>query len=158
MPTPNREQSVPSRKRSDEEPKQRPEPLKDDTRHGITVVVLFTVAAILFLSLFGLAGALGNGIDLMLTRLLGSLRYLVPVILVIVGYVYLVPGRITLRTSSYVGLGLFIFSSTALVHLSVSQSEAVAAVVDGRGGGYFGLALSYPLRALAGGLAAGVVL
>lgn len=158
MATPNREQSLPPRKRGDEEPKQRPEPLKDDTRHGITVVVLFTVAALLFLSLFDLAGALGNGIDLVLTRLLGSLRYLVPVILVVVGYVYLVPGRITLRTSSYVGLALFLFSSTALIHLSVAQVDAVAAVSDGRGGGYFGLALSYPLRALAGGLAAGVLL
>lgn len=147
-----------SRKQSDGDSSKRPEPLNPETRHGITVVVLFTVAAIAALSLFNLAGPLGAQINRGLILLLGGFRWLVPVGFIVVGYLLLWPERYPLHASSYVGLGLLVLSGTGLLHLTVAQSEAVAAIAAGNGGGYVGLLLSYPLRAVTGSLAATVVL
>ncbi|MBI4089800.1 MAG: DNA translocase FtsK 4TM domain-containing protein [Candidatus Kerfeldbacteria bacterium] len=147
-----------NRKRADGESSKRPEPLNPETRHGITVVVLFTVAAIAALSLFSLAGPLGAQINYGLTLLLGGFRWLVPVGFVAVGYLLLFPDRYPLRASSYVGLGLLVLSGTGLLHLTIAQVEAVAAIPSGDGGGYLGLLLSYPLRAVVGSLATTVVL
>ncbi|MBI4426226.1 MAG: DNA translocase FtsK 4TM domain-containing protein [Candidatus Kerfeldbacteria bacterium] len=147
-----------SRKRSDGESAKRPEPLNPETRHGITVVVLFTVAAICALSLFNLAGPLGAQINQGLTLLLGGFRFLVPVGFIAVGYLLLFPDRYPLRSSFYVGLSLLVLSGTALLHLTVPLAEAVDAIAAGEGGGYVGLLLSYPLRAVVGSLAATVVL
>ncbi len=147
------------RKRSEDQPsKRKPEALKDETMHGITVVVLFTLAAILLLSLFDLAGPLGNEVDRALRLLFGGLRYVVPLVLIVFGYILLFPQRYWLRGSVYYGLGLFMFSGTALLHLTVPSGESVSAIDDGRGGGYVGLLFSAPLRNLTGGLAATVIL
>lgn len=147
-----------SRRRSEEpEPKRPQELLKPETRHGITVVVLFTISALLFLSLFNLAGSLGAEVNRLLVLLFGGLRFLTPVTLVIIGYLLIVP-RHVLRVPSYVGLALFVVSGSGLLNLTVAQSEAVSAIADGRGGGYAGLLLGYTLRSIAGTLASSVVL
>lgn len=157
MPSQTRE-STGSRKRPEDQSLSKREPLKAETRHGITVVVLFTLAAILFLSLFNLAGPLGTYVDRLLTLLVGKLRFLVPVTLVVIGYAFLVPQKISLKASTYIGLVMFGLSATALFHLGVPQAESFSAVRDGQGGGYLGVGLSYPLRQIMGSLAAGVIL
>ncbi len=158
MATTKREVSATKKQGADAQSARRQEPLKPETRHGITVVVLFTVAAIFLLSLFNLAGPLGVQIDTALMMLVGGLRYLIPVVFIVYGYLLLLPDRYQLRTSSHVGVALLFVSGTALLHLMVSQVDAVTAIVDGMGGGYVGLLLSYPLRALVGSIGTGVIL
>ncbi|MBI4093178.1 MAG: DNA translocase FtsK 4TM domain-containing protein [Candidatus Kerfeldbacteria bacterium] len=153
-----RESSAGRRRGGDQPPKRRPESLKPETRHGITVVVMFTLAVLLFLSLFDLAGILGSQINNLAVLLLGGWRYFVPIIFVVLGITLLVPDRIPLRSSSYIGLVLFLLSGSALLFVPVSQDMMVQAVADGRGGGYLGLALAYPLRSLTGSLASAVIL
>ncbi len=157
MQTQSRGQKTSRRKSEEPEPKHREELLKPETRHGITVVVLFTISALLFLSLFNLAGSLGAEVNRLLVLMFGGLRFLAPVTLVSIGYLLLVP-RHALRAPSYIGLALFVISSSGLLNLTVTQSEAVSAIADGRGGGYAGLLLGYTLRSMAGTLASSVVL
>lgn len=159
MPTTPRESSVPTKRQQEEgRSKKREESLKPETRHGITIVVLFTIATLFILSLFELAGPFGTLINDVLTLLLGSLRYLAPVVFIAFGYLFLFPDRYRVRVSSYVGLTLFLLSGTGLFHTAVPLSDAVPAIADGRGGGYAGLALSYPLRSITGTIAAVVIL
>ncbi len=158
MATKKDELSLSKKQGAEPQSKRRSEPLKPETRHGITVVILFTVAVIFLLSLFKLAGPLGTQIDKALTMLVGGMRYLIPVVFIIYGYLLLLPERYKLRTSSNVGVILLFISGTALLHLTVSQANAVSSIVDGKGGGYVGLLLSYPLRALVGSIATGVIL
>lgn len=154
----NRNENSVSKKRVAEQPLRRSEPLKPETRHGITVVVLFTIAVIFLLSLFNLAGPLGEQIDNALMMLVGGLRYLIPVVFIVYGYLLLLPERYQLRASSHIGVALLFMSGTALLHLTVAQIDAVSAITDGKGGGYVGLLLSYPLRALVGSIGTGVIL
>lgn len=159
MPSTNRESAAPTKRRPDEgRSKRHEESLKPETRHGITIVVLFTIATLFILSLWNLAGPLGTWINDALTRLLGSLRYVAPVIFIVFGYLFLFPERYRVGTASYVGLTLFLLSGTGLFHVAIPLSEAVSAVADGKGGGYVGLILSYPLRSITGGIATVVIL
>ncbi|MFH0828742.1 MAG: DNA translocase FtsK 4TM domain-containing protein [Candidatus Kerfeldbacteria bacterium] len=156
---PNNRESLATKKQGEQvASKRRAESLKPETRHGITVVVLFTIAALCILSLFNLAGPLGTQIDRALTLLTGGLRYVIPIVFIVFGYLFLFPERYRVRTSMYVGLSLFLTSGTALLHLGVSQIEAVSPIADGRGGGYLGLVLSYPLRAVTGSIASFIIL
>ncbi len=159
MPTTPRGSSVQGKRQQDEgRSKKREEALKPETRHGITIVVLFTIATLFILSLFDLAGPFGTLINDALTLLLGSLRYLAPVVFITFGYLFLFPDRYRVRVSSYVGLALFLLSGTGLFHSSIPLADAVSVIADGRGGGYAGLVLSYPLRSVTGTIAAIVIL
>lgn len=158
MATQKGDTSIPKKKVTEQQQTKRSEPLKAETRHGITVVILFTIAAIFLLSLFKLAGPLGEQIDAALTALVGGFRYLIPVAFIVYGYLLLLPERYQLRASAHVGVALLFVSGTALLHLTVSQADAINAIADGKGGGYIGLLLSYPLRALVGSIATGVIL
>jgi len=158
MGTTKREALATKKQGADVQSTRRSEPLKPETRHGITVVVLFTIAVIFLLSLFNLAGPLGEQIDNALMMLVGGLRYLIPVVFIVYGYLLLLPERYQLRASSHIGVVLLFMSGTALLHLTVAQADAVSAITDGKGGGYVGLLLSYPLRALVGSIGTGVIL
>lgn len=159
MVMPRRDVVTPRKQSSDDVPTRRPraESLNPETRHGIVVVVLFTLAAIVLLSLFDLAGPLGQEVDRALRLGFGGLRYLVPIVLIGFGYLLLVPKTMPLSASTYVGLALLTLSGTSLMHFGVEQSAAVSAALDGRGGGVVGLVLSYPLRAVTGGIGAVVI-
>lgn len=79
--------------------------LKSETKHGITIVGIFTVTVLVILSLFGWAGSIGNGIDTALRYGFGWGRFVVPVIGAVIGYFYTRPKRYGMRLMNYVGLG-----------------------------------------------------
>ncbi|MFA5134204.1 MAG: DNA translocase FtsK 4TM domain-containing protein [Patescibacteria group bacterium] len=136
-----------------------PSYLKPETKNGIAVVLVFMLAVLLFLSLFGWAGALGSGLDTAMRHLFGWVRYAVPVVLLVIGYLLARPNRYVLKTSNYIGLGILILSGAGFLHLiAVPFAEAMANLGSGEGGGYAGLVLYYPLYKLMGPWAAGVVL
>ncbi len=142
-----------------ESPDQPEARLKPETKHGIYVVLIFTVAVVFFFSLFGWAGQLGEAIHVALTYLFGWGRFAVPVVLLIIGYLMARPKRYAFRMTNGIGLALLVLSGTGFLHLiAVPLDQAVTEISSGRGGGYFGLLLSYPLESVLGPWATGVIL
>ncbi|MFH0952654.1 MAG: DNA translocase FtsK 4TM domain-containing protein [Patescibacteria group bacterium] len=133
-------------------------PLTIGTRHAIWAVALFTVAVLSILSFFNLAGQLGVWLDQGLTLLFGWGSFTIPLLLIIVGYILLVPEKAKISISTYLGLLLLIIAYSGLLHLFVPIKEAVSTVGEGQGGGYLGVILSYPLQRIMGLWATMVVL
>lgn len=112
--------------------------LNPETKIGIVAIFLFAVSALLLLSYFNLAGGAGNIIDTALATLFGWDRFLVPLLLLIIGANLLYPERVRLSIYNYIGLIFFFISFNGLINLialkeSVATSETLQA-----SGGYVG--------------------
>lgn len=141
------------------QPASPPVPLvKPEARHGIMIVALLTVAAVGLLSVFGLAGTLGQGISDGLGILFGWQRYTLPIILALIGIILLFPERVHLTRGRWLGMIIWFLSTQALLHFFVPNAVAFPRALDGEGGGYLGALISYPLRTGLGAWAAGLVL
>jgi S-DNA-T family DNA segregation ATPase FtsK/SpoIIIE len=133
--------------------------LKSDTKKGILIVLVITLAVISCLSLFGLAGRFGQAIDTGLKYLLGWGKFILPLLLIALAYFISQSKKETFRLSSYTGLGLLVLCYSALISLIASSPERISSdIAGGRGGGYLGLVLSYPLEKIMGPWATGVIL
>ncbi|MFA5070392.1 MAG: DNA translocase FtsK [Patescibacteria group bacterium] len=141
-----------------EKEKEKTPVLKPEARHGIWVVVLFTLAILSFLSLFDLAGSLGRVLADILKNLFGWGKFIFPFLLLIIGYFLLKPEQYRLKSANYLGLIFFILSFSGLLHLFIKLEEAVEKIPEGVGGGYAGLVLSYPLQKIMGFWASLIVL
>ncbi|MBI5037602.1 MAG: DNA translocase FtsK 4TM domain-containing protein [Candidatus Kerfeldbacteria bacterium] len=133
--------------------------LKPETKHGIYVVLLFTLAIVTTFSLFGWAGQFGEAVRTVLLYVFGWGKIAVPLILFIIGYLLVRPQQYSFRLANGIGLGLLFLSGTGFLHLvGLPLAEATSAISSGRGGGYVGLLLSYPLESVMGPWATGVIL
>ncbi|MBU0531537.1 DNA translocase FtsK [Patescibacteria group bacterium] len=109
--------------------------LNPETKIGILAIFLFAVAAILLLSYFNLAGGAGNLIDAALATLFGWDRFLVPLLLLVIGANLLYPERVRLSIYNYLGLIFFFISFNGLINLiAFKESEAVAETLQSSGG------------------------
>jgi len=146
-------------KRKKEEAQKPIEPrLKPETRHGIAVVILFTLALVFILGLFDVAGELGKFFSTILKSLFGWGKFIFPIILIIIGYLLLFPEKFRLKTTNYLGLFLLILCYSGTFHLFVPLEESTSIISQGRGGGYAGLVLSYPFQKIMGFWASLIVL
>ena len=128
-----------------------------ETKQSIAAVLLILLGILGFFSLVDLAGTVGVYLDTTLRFAFGVLRWLMPPILVMLGYWLLRPSRYELRFSNYLGLAIFTLSLTGFIHLASHSQDLLPAARAGLGGGYTGLALSIILiKAL--GFWAGLVL
>ncbi|OGY51024.1 MAG: hypothetical protein A3J59_01585 [Candidatus Buchananbacteria bacterium RIFCSPHIGHO2_02_FULL_56_16] len=128
-----------------------------ETKQSIAAVLLILLGIVGFFSLVDLAGTVGVYLDALLRYTFGVLRWLTPLILVMLGYWLLRPSRYDLRFSNYLGLAIFALSITGFIHLASHSQDLLVAARAGQGGGYAGLALSLILmKAL--GFWAGLVL
>lgn len=132
--------------------------LEDETKKHITVIILFALAGISVLGLFGIAGSAGEFIVKILGMILGWANFIFPIILIILGYALLFPDRYDLRSVNYLGLFLFVLSLTGLIHLTIPIEKAVSIIPSGEGGGYIGLFTSYPLQKIMGQWASLIIL
>ncbi|MFH1173438.1 MAG: DNA translocase FtsK 4TM domain-containing protein [bacterium] len=123
--------------------------LSPETKRGIAIVLLFAVAGISLLSLFGFAGRAGELIATALSLIFGWGQYLFPLVLILLGYFMINPERYEITPLHWVGLFLFELSFHGLLHLFVPLDKAFE-LVGQKGGGYIGLFLSYPLTKVAG--------
>lgn len=119
-----------------------------ETKKWIFIIFLFAVAGISLLGLFNLAGKAGMEIDKILSLFFGWTKYGFPIILVLWGWKLFKKEKV--NAASYIGLLFFVLSLTALFHLAIPLSDAILAVDEGRGGGYFGLFLSFSLQNVMG--------
>ncbi|MBN1779183.1 MAG: DNA translocase FtsK 4TM domain-containing protein [Candidatus Buchananbacteria bacterium] len=116
-----------------------------ETKQSIVAVLLIVLAVISFLSLIDLAGTVGVYFNSFLKSLLGSLRWLAPVLLVLIGYFLSRPKKYELRFANYFGLILIVFSLPALIHVISHNHDLVLAAKSGLGGGWIALVLGYVL-------------
>ncbi|MBU1149164.1 DNA translocase FtsK 4TM domain-containing protein, partial [Patescibacteria group bacterium] len=132
--------------------------LTAETKKGIAVIVLFALAFIFFLSLLDVAGSVGQFLETLLKLLFGWGKVLFPIILLILGYLLLFPEKYKVHIANYVGLSLLVLSYSGLMHLVNKPEQALEAISSGKGGGYFGLILAWPLQQIMGFWATLIVL
>lgn len=131
--------------------------LDDDTRRGISVVVLFVLAIISGLSFLGLAGAAGQGVTTALGTVFGWTRFAIPFALFAWAFLRLQPSRFPLRASNGVGLFLFFLSLAGLAELTITADQMGNELTSGSGGGVLGLGIAFPLVKVMGVWAALIV-
>src|SRR3989344_5142437 len=119
--------------------------LSNETKKGIIIIFLFVLAALSLLGLFDLSGTFGQLIVKLLSWLLGSLKWLFPVIFFLFGYFMLRADSYQIKMVNYLGVFFLVLGLTALWHLQFAAAEAVSVASAGWGGGYIGLILSWPL-------------
>jgi len=115
-----------------------------ETKRGITIVLLFTFAVLSILSLVDLAGTFGVYLDGLLKNLFGITRWLLPLIVLLVGYFLLRPIKHGFKFSNLIGLIIFILGSSAFLHIIFHQEDIIGAAKEGLGGGWAGVILAWP--------------
>jgi len=93
--------------------------LSPETKKGIIVIFLFTIALLSILSFLNLAGTAGVYLDFGFGIIFGWGRFLIPLVLIILGYTLARSSKYEVTWSNYVGLILFILSIHGLFHLKV---------------------------------------
>ncbi|MDD2753759.1 MAG: DNA translocase FtsK [Candidatus Portnoybacteria bacterium] len=127
--------------------------LHDETKKGITAVLLFVGALITALSMFGAAGEAGDALYRGLGLLFGWGYFLVPLSLILAGVAILKSLHEELYGTPFFGITLFLIS-----FLGVLQMFLGGNIENGRGGGYLGLAISYPFLKFLGVYASYIIL
>ncbi len=124
--------------------------LNPEAKRGIYVIVLLAAAALIFLSYFHIAGSVGIWINSGLSSFFGLDRYLVPLILIIVGATLAYPDRGRLSTWNYLGFLFFFLSFNALLNLFLVNRPEPFTTDLTLAGGYLGQFLATVLSAFVG--------
>ncbi len=117
---------------------------------GLIAILLIIAAALSMLSFFGMAGVAGNFIDSLLALIFGQVRYVFPIILFVVGALIIKDISYEYRATHIIGSVLFFLSFNGLVHLQNPVETMMELAKQGYGGGFVGLALSWPLGTYVG--------
>lgn len=86
-----------------------------DTVREVSSVIFFIVGALLTLSIFGAAGKMGIAISKYLDYLFGVLGYLIPFILLLLGYMLWNPKKFDIKATSWVGGVIILIFFPALI-------------------------------------------
>lgn len=127
--------------------------LDSETKKGIFIVFILAIGAVCLLSLFDLAGSLGQHFSLWLEKLFGWGKYLLPVLMLFWGYMLYDEERFEVRAKNYLGALLLILSFHSLLFVFIEHKEWASAVSLGVGGGYAGLLLANTFYQLMGPIA-----
>lgn len=112
---------------------------------GLLAIFLFMLGGIATLSFFSMAGVAGQFIDSLLSIAFGQVRYVFPIILIILAILIIKDFEYDYRSTHMFGAILFFLSFNGLVHLQKPLEQTVNLAMQGHNGGLFGLALSWPL-------------
>ena len=124
---------------------ERAERLNPDINRGLLAILLFIVAGLAILSFFGLAGVAGQFIDSLLALVFGQVRYIFPIIILIVTVLMLKDLEYEYKPTHLLGAVLFLLGFNGLVHIQKPLAEMIDAARLGMGGGFAGVALAWPL-------------
>ncbi|MEX2054665.1 MAG: DNA translocase FtsK 4TM domain-containing protein [Candidatus Andersenbacteria bacterium] len=120
--------------------------LKPETKQAIVGVVLLVTAAIMLLSFFDQAGVVGESLEQGVRRIAGWLAFAIPLLCIKVGIDLLRPHREPANRLRVIGTILAIVGILGVFHLvGVLPENALQVAHEGRGGGYLGFMLSFPL-------------
>lgn len=147
------------RKRDEEEKDERevsPE-LSPESRRGILIVVFGLFAVLTALSFMGFAGDIGEAILGFTTLAFGWWQYALPILFLFLAYAIHNDTQFPWTIRAYLGLALFLLSSTALLSIFLADT-ALKDMTSGVGGGAVGFVLAWPFVTLLGTWASLVVL
>ncbi len=132
--------------------------ISSDTKRSIAAVFLIALAILAIFSLFGGAGTFGKYLNRALSLAFGVGRYLLPILMMAVGFMYF--RRDTESYYIFVGAGFIIFFAAILgiVHIFFPLDQMLAAARAGSGGGFLGAVAAYPVLKFFGIWAGTVVL
>ncbi len=116
--------------------------LEDETKKGITTILILAIGFIALLGLFGKSGLMGDFSSDTMLWAFGWGRWLVPFIFLLWGYAMYDDERFELRLSTYFGWGLLVLSLHLFFSLLVDVNTWDVAVLSGRGGGHVGYFLA----------------
>ena len=124
--------------------------LSDEIKRGIAVLCLGASAVLIFLAFFGVAGKIGNWIEIALSYAFGWDRFLVPVLFIVIAIPQIFPERGRFSKWNYIGFVIFFLTFNGIVNtLLMNKPEPVITDVA-LAGGYVGQILSYTLYKLIG--------
>ncbi len=125
---------------------------------GIIAIVLIITAIVVVLSFFAKAGAVGVMLDeYVLSFLFGSIRYALPVVLLIGAWYLIRDIEYNYRSTHLFGSFIFFLAMSSLMHINFLPSNMWQSALDGHGGGVFGM-LAWPLKTYLGSVAGIVIL
>lgn len=132
--------------------------LKQETKQAVFGVILVVLAVILVFSFFEQAGRVGAALLVGLYRVVGWLSYAVPFVLAYVGYRLLRPNLDPLARWRLVGAALIAVGLLGIFHIvGVPIDLSLQVAAEGKGGGYVGFLLSYPLSLALSRVVAGII-
>lgn len=120
--------------------------LNPDISRGLLAILLFILGGLSALSFFSLAGVAGQFIDSLLAITFGQVRYVFPIILILVAVLMIKDMEYEYRPTHWFGSILFILSFNGLVHLQKPLEDMWVMALQGYGGGIAGYALAWPLQ------------
>ncbi len=124
--------------------------LNPEAKRGILVVLLFALAAIMFLSFFHIAGSFGDWINMVLSLFFGFDRFLAPVVIILIGATIAYPDRGTFSNFNYLGLLFFFLSFNGTLNLILVNGPTPFTADLTVAGGYLGQFLATLLPAFIG--------
>ncbi len=120
--------------------------LRPETKKAVVGVLLLVFSLIVVLSFFQQAGQLGAALLIGLRRLTGWLAYGLPLLFIKISYNLLRPNRLPTDRLRLMGGLLAVLGLLGLLHLvGVAPDDALQVAHEGKGGGYLGFMLTYPL-------------
>ena len=117
-----------------------------EIKRGVLAVFLFVLAGLSILSFLNLAGLAGSFWDALLSIAFGKTKYVLPLVLIVVGYLIEKEGEYDYRLTHFLGLLLFFLALNAIFHLQFPQEELISQATQGNGGGLLGVVLAWPLK------------
>lgn len=124
--------------------------LEPETRRNVLALLWFLIGVIAILSLFGVAGRLGETIKPRLFTWFGWGAYVLPFLVTVLALTRLDTDRFPFSRGRYIGLLLAIAAGLGLLHVPAPPSDALAFVDTGRGGGTVGFLVTYWLTQAVG--------
>ncbi|MFA6427341.1 MAG: DNA translocase FtsK 4TM domain-containing protein [Candidatus Magasanikbacteria bacterium] len=125
---------------------------------GIIAVLLMVFSVIIMLSFFDKAGAIGIMLDeYLLSFLFGSIRYVVPAVILLLAGFLLRSGEYHYRPMHGMGAIFLFFALSGMMHMHFETGDMWQQALDGFGGGVFGM-LAWPLKQYTGIIAGYVIL
>lgn len=118
--------------------------LKSDTKRSIVAIFLIVIAILAVFSLFGGAGTFGAYFNKILALAFGIGRYLLPVLMIAVGFLYFRRDEESYYVFVAAGFVIFFAAVLGVIHIFYPLAKMVAAAKAGSGGGFLGAAAAYP--------------
>lgn len=124
--------------------------LHPETRRSVGIVFVFAFAALLFLSVFDLAGVVGQEMKDGLSHVFGWDKLLLPFFFAAWGVYLTSPDRLPMRFVNVVGILLFFLSLNPLTHLASFGVVPVHETAIQLAGGKLGEAIALPFSQMVG--------
>lgn len=124
--------------------------ISPETKKAILVFLLLIIGFLSLLALFGLSGKTGEFMKKIMIWVMGWLYFVIPFLLMFIGFILLNPKKYVIHFRHYLGLSLFLFSITGFLNIIISSKDVFDQILIGKGGGYLGVPFYWAFSQIAG--------